>query len=259
MQVERGGSVGRQRRGMGCGGCLAVIGGVMGLSIVLLVVVFIFFRAQITNLGLSLAGVETLGNTQQILALNVTPVPTIPPLDGAVEPETFNLQLGPVTDGPLSVPNNAGVTLQTGQSSEGYVAVVTTTERDFVSQCLRASALCGPQGEAFGDITVSNLRPDFNLGSVVLTATVRVADVPVQQNIGLVFRLNAGGNRFEMLGVDLNGFLFADPPPEIQGFVDDAEAQLNNLVAQVVVDAAGMRYTLDRIVISEQQMALLLK
>lgn len=254
MQGQRGGQ-GQRRGGVGCGGCLAVIGGLLGLSVVL----FIFFRAQITNLGLSLAGVETLGNTQAVLAVNVTPVATVPPLTGAVAPEVFSVQLPGLADGPVPVTNNQGVTLETGQSSEGYVAVVTTTEADFVAVCLRTTPLCGPQGAAFGDFRVSNLRPDFSPGAVVLAASVNLADVPLRQDVGLVFRLNAAGNRFELLGVDLNGYLFPEPPPEVEGFVREAEAELNRIVSQIAVEAGGARYTLDRVVLGEGQLELLLK
>jgi hypothetical protein len=257
MEVQRVKSVRQSGRGgmFSCLGCIVVVAGCGLVTALAAVAGLVIFRDQLVGVGMQAAGFESEGRTDAIFSESAAAMPAIPDFVEPIAPQTFTV--GAAGIGQETVTNNQGATLVVGNSAEGQVATVTTSERQLLDLCEQWSTLCSEQGITESGVTVRNASVDLRPGGAILRADIRSDALPTQQRVGLVMQVE--GTRVVVRGVDLNGFLYSSPPPELATLVVQAENEVNNAIQRLTVNALGASYTLDRIAIDEESLTVVLK
>jgi len=243
---------------MSCLGCIAIFFGCAFVTVLAAAIGIFLFRDQMLGLTLQFAGFESQGNTATYLQQSAPVIPTVPPLTNATSPETFSIT-GIETNESFTVQNNRGVQVTTGTAAEGDAATVTTTEEELVALCMDGSNICSPTGEDFNGLHVSNARVDLLSGSAVIRADVDADQLPIPQNIGLAVQVSPTGDALIVRGVDINGRLYANPPPEFEDVILEAERALQEGLNQISLGVEGRDYQLSQIVIEENSLTVLLR
>ena len=259
MQVQREKPKPSRRGRVSCLGCLAVLGACLFFSVLSLVMAFILLRDQVTTAALSLAGFQTEGQTAVILATNAPVVPTAPPMTNISAPPNFSVAESRTSPERINLQNNQGVSVQAGTTAEGEMATITTTERELAALCQTYTNACGPRGITEQGFTIRNASIDLFPGGVVVNADFAAPNLPVPQNLGLVFQVGPTGDNLILRGVDVGGMLFSQPPAELAGVVQTVQQDLDRIVQEAVVDVGGAGYSLNRIVIDDETVTLVLK
>lgn len=245
MRIERYGTQGRGARTLPklpCG-CLTII----GASLLGLIVAGLVLIPLLPQIGLQTAGFQPLGDTDSVLQQRSIAQDAPPPINAAqVAPSNLTLNAG--TWGSVSVnPNNADVIM--GESA----LQVSVTNSDLLQICNAISDFCTPNG-----VPVRNASFDVRAGAVVVNADFLVPDVGFWQRAGLVMQIE-GGKRFNVVGVDVNGQLFAAPPDELGDVIAEAERTANDVLRQLSTQISGESYTLDSIYSQANQLIFLLR
>lgn len=221
-----------------------------------------FFRGQILNAGLTAAGFEQAGQTEQIVAEAAQlPIPTAPPVIAPAMPTTVAFSAPQANIGAVSVPSQQQAAVSVGQDNTGTdIASVQLSEGDLLDLCAEYSTVCSSQGETVEGVTIRNVYPDLKQNSAIIYADIIAADFPVAQRVGVVVQVGGAGDTLVFRGIDINGTLYSSAPDEqLNALLDEAERELNNGLRQFVLEADGRTYQIDRIVIDETQIVVVLR
>ncbi|MFN8379869.1 MAG: hypothetical protein U0452_14490 [Anaerolineae bacterium] len=239
----------RRNGGCACGcGCLSLL----ALAVAVTLAGVLFTWPRLPNLAAQAVGFQERGAVAQVFEA-ITPVPA---------PVLANLApAGPVTFtvpsmGSGTLTGTEGVALQIGSDPLGGAAAgqITLTENDLVALCARYADVC------LSDPRFQNPRVDLRRGGAVVTADVTLPELGgITQSVGIVVSVDSTGRELRVQGIDLGGTLYAVPNNDIGNLVRNAEAQLNSVLAQLVVDTSAGRLALDRITMDDSTLTVTLR
>lgn len=206
------------------------------------------------ELALRVAGFQPAGQTDSVFAV---PEVALPVLNNpaALPPAAIVVDAGQLGRRSLGEVNSGGVSVVVGSAAGTAQTVVQAAvdETGLLDLCRRYTTVCSPAGDAVRNVTF-DLRP----GGVIVRGEFLVPQAGLWQPAGIVLRLNAA-SRLEIAGVDVNGVLFSTPPGELSALVEQVTATANDLLRQVAVETGGARYTLERLVITDDAVTALLR
>jgi hypothetical protein len=234
----------------GCAcGCFAALGGLM----IALVVGVIALLPSLPNVIAQSAGLEPRGAVADVFDAPsiLAQIPAIVP---AAVSEIFVSvpRIGSQTVSLAAVQNSAQqVNFGTDASSSAPAAVITFSESDL-------QALCDQRPECSADSRFSNPTIDLQPNGAIVYADVVIPSVGISQRIGAVLRVNSFGSGFEIMGVTINGTLYAIPPDTFGIDLDSLEQQANDALTQVTISAAGYTYAVRQISIAEDMLTVTL-
>ena len=245
MQIERF-QYRRQRNWLPAAscGCIAFIG--------LAAIALVFGLALIgPGLVLNTLGFRGIGETEDIFVAAV-PIPT-PVLLDASAPGNIVVQAGAY--GQRSF-NSSGSGYQAEIGSDGSsprLMRASFTEAGLQALCQQFSDVCGA-----GSGNIRNARINLRSGGAVIRAEVRLPEVNIWQELGVVLRVDAL-SRLRVEGVDINGTLYEVPPGELASIVQDAERIANDALAQLVAQAGADSFRLSEILVDETTLTIILR
>ena len=221
------------------------------------VAIALFSPSLLTGVGLQVVGFRPQGNTAEAFIGYPESVPTIAPLQSAVIAQSITLNADAFGSQPLdytTVKVEVGMT-ENGQSG----AVVTLSEADLPALCQQYTPACSAEGLALNGFIIRNGQFDLRLSGVIARFDVASEVSGLAQPLGVVLRVNPTSQRFEALGLDVNGQLFGTPDNEIGEFVRSVESQLNQIVDSATLSADGGNYTINQIDLSDGLMRISLR
>lgn len=237
------------RRGGGCAcGCL----GLLAFGAASLLIGALVIWPRLPNLAAQAVGFQERGAVEAVFEA-VTPLPT-PVLVNLAPAGPVTISAGTLGSGTLT--GSEGVPLQLGSdpSSGAAGAVVALTEYELLGLCQRYADIC------MSDPRFQNPSVDLRPGGAVVYADVSLPELGgLSQRAGVVLRVDSTGRALEVAGIDLGGVLYAVPSNQIGQLVLNAQAQVNNALAQFVVDTGAGRLALDRISVDDSVVTLTLR
>ena len=230
--------------------------GCLTLLISTLVVVFVsafFLLPRLPNLAAEAVGFRPLGDAGQALPA-VTPLPTLP-LQNPAAPPTFRVDAGDFGAQTFNAQPGQFM-VQTGSDPAGApAAVVTLTEAGIMDLCRQRTDFCGT-----GDPRIRNASINLRPGGAVVSADVTLPELGgIRQRVSAVLRLDAGGQRFSLAGIDIGGTLYAAPSNELGATLAEVERTGNEILRQLALEAGGGRYQLSYISIDHGQLSVVLR
>jgi hypothetical protein len=234
-----------RRRGITPFGCAIAV---LGCGVVTLVSVLLAYNF-LPVLAAQAMGFTARGSTADVFA-DVTPAPIVEIYD-AVQPEQVTVDLSGVGSQTVSGDSAAY------QIASGYDAANAPTTLVYVDEaglyaeiCLRAPTACNGTNAQY---RIS--RVDFQPGGAIIYADVSLGGLT--QRVGAVVLITA--SNFQVVGVDVNGMLFSDPPGELAGLVNELEQRGNQVLRDFTLTANGMVYSLSEVIIDHTTMTLVLR
>lgn len=247
MRVERATRRNKAIPIVSCG-CLGIIAGVV---LVLLIGIIVLLPA-LPRLAAQAAGFTPKGDTQAVFT-SAQPTPDIQ-IQNPVAPPDAVLNVNQPNVGPLPADQNY-YRVETGTTDSGApAAAVTFTEANLMDLCRQRTTVCSNTNGQF-----RNVRIDLRPGGAVVYADVQIPQLPVEQTIGVVLRLDSSGRQFEIVGVDIGGALFGIPSGELGDQVMQVAATGNTLLQQLELEAGGGQYRLSQVYIDDSTVTLLLQ
>lgn len=237
--------------GCGCAGGIAVVVG----TLIATAWVFIPLLPQI---ALQSSGFEPIGSTDSLFEPEAERAPSEPrpviAVPATAVPPQLVISAGQFGERALDTSNPAyAVQLGSEAGSDQPLLEARITEQGLLDLCRQYSPYCTPDGDPARNLTF-DLRP----GGVIVRGEFRVPEVNIWQAAGVVMQLTQA-NRLEVVGVDMNGGLYAAPPNELGALVDEAEVLANQILAQLNVEAAGTTYRLDALYADDDALTLILR
>jgi len=229
-------------------GCIIIL----GICLIVTIAGAIFLIPRLPEIMLQIGGFQPEGETDAVFA-NVTPIPTIQ-VDNSITVSQAVIDLGNYGSEALN-PSRYEYTLNIGTSaSSGQLATLNFTETSLMALCAQRTTVCSGTGGVY-----RNGRIDLRPQGAVIYADVYVAQLGSWQNLGVVMRLDSTNRQLQVIGVDLNGTLFAAPPTELGTIVRDIEQTGNDILRQVALEAEGERYLLSEIRIDDTTLTLIMR
>ena len=249
---------GRQRQiqwGCGCG--------VLAGFSVLLACIGLYAFGLLTPIILSLAGVDRVGSTDDLLDTAPIAAPTVALVDPVPQARAV-FDLGSYGEEILST-NSINYTVITGNTGDSaaapQIATATFNEAGLLEVCRQRSPVCRGEDSRFRNVRF-NLRPG---GAIVFT---EVNAGVLWQRIGVVLRLT-GQQSFEVIGVDIDGSTYdvgslpAFIPAETRATINEAVADVdrigNEVLDDLIVSTGSDNYRLQSIMIDDTQLVLTLR
>lgn len=245
MQIQR--PAGRSRLPYVVIGCAVLF----GICLIVTIVAAIFLLPRLPELALQIGGFQPEGQTDAVFA-NVTPIPTIQ-VENPVTVSQAVIDLGNYGSEPLN-PSRYEYSLAVGSVSGAQLATLTFTETSLMALCAQRTTVCSGTGGVY-----RNGRIDLRPQGAVIYADVYVAQLGTWQNLGVVLRLDSTNRQLQVMGVDLNGTLFAAPPTQLGTIVRDIEQTGNDILRQVALETGGERYTLSEIRIDDTTFTMIMR
>ncbi len=224
---------------------------VLAICLITTVVGAIFLLPRLPEIMLQIGGFQPEGETDAVFA-NVTPIPTIQ-IENPVVPSQAVIDLGNYGSEPLN-PSRYDYTLNVGNASGGQLASLSFTETSLMALCAQRTTVCSGTGGVY-----RNGRIDLRPQGAVIYADVFVSQLGTWQNLGVVMRLDSTNRQLQVVGVDLNGTLFAAPPTELGMIVTDIEQTGNDILRQVALEANSERYQLSEIRIDDTMLTMIMR
>lgn len=228
-------------------GCIVLL----AICLITTVVGVIFLLPRLPEIMLQVGGFQPEGETDAVFA-NVTPIPTIQ-IENPVIPSQAIISLGNYGSEVLN-PSRYEYTLAVGSVASGQLATLTFTESSLMTLCAQRTTVCSGTGGVY-----RNGRIDLRPQGAVIYADVYVPQLGSWQNLGVVMRLDSTNRQLQVIGVDLNGTLFAAPPSELGTIVRDIEQTGNDILRQVALEADSQRYTLFEIRIDNTTLTMIMR
>lgn len=225
-------------------GCLAIM--IVGLLVCALSVILLL--PALPNIGLQLAGLEATGETSAAFPTQ-PPIPTVQ-IQNPVAPSQVVINAGQYVTFNVN-PGNATVIV--GESTTGQsLATATFNESQLLELCRQRTLICSA-----GDNRVRNASIDLRPGGAIINGEFYIPQLGIWQRAGVVLRLN--GAQFTVLGVDVNGTLYAVPPGEISEAVNRIATTGNDLLREATMSAGGATLSLTEIYADDNILTLVLR
>ncbi len=228
----------------GCLGMMLGCGFISALAAVLLI-------PLIPMLAMQAAGFTAQGSTNDVFA-GITPQPTVE-IFNATQPEQVTVNLGELGETTVEN-NNPNYDASVGQDSSGAQAARISIDENGLYQeiCFRDSSICNGTSSQY-QLTGVDFRPT----GAILFANVNVSGFT--QQIGAVLQVDASGRRFNVVGIDVNGQLYAPPSNEIAQILYDIEARGNQALSQFTLQANGVQYNLANMIVDDNYLTLVMQ
>lgn len=227
-------------------GCLVVISLLVilvGAAAVLVIV------PMLPGFALQVAGFVPAGRTDQVFAGSGQPNNVT--LDNPVSAGSARLLAGSGLS--WSIPVGTG-SVQTGGNQGVPAAVVRLTETELMMLCQTQTTFCAGGNDAFRNARV-DLRPD----GAVIYADVYLRDLGLWQPAGVVLRLDASRQQFNIVGVDVGGMLYAIPEGTLGDQVRRIAEEGNAALRGLAVEVGGGRYLLQTLAVDDTSITALLR
>ena len=228
-------------------GCLLLVAGIITAFVVFGLLLLL---PALPDIALRVAGFQPLGDTGAVFSTPAAPPPATGP--DAYAPPQVVVDAG--SYGRQSFSGDTGVysvTISTAGGSQQMTA--SFTEAGIMDICRQYSPVCANGNDQFRNVSI-DLRP----GGGVIYADVSVPGVGVSQRVGVVLHLN-NQMRFDVIGVDLNGTLYAAPPGQLAGLVNDLENVINDVLDRLKIEAGGSTYSVSQIYIDDDTLTAVLR
>lgn len=236
MQIERYQS--RSRQGFsGCSCGLITIGG--GIILAILV---ILIAPALPSFGLRLAGFQPI--EKPITSSIPEPIPAINSAELASQMILSAGSLGQVT-----IRQSSAYTMQVGiDTNSNQLAQITTTENGILTICGQYTDLCTATGDQFRNVSV-NLQNNM----ATVSGEAFIPNLNTWQPLSVIVSISATPE-IVIHGVAVNGTLFAIPDGELGQRLNDIQANANQALRQLTLQASGDIYRLSDINITETQL-----
>lgn len=236
---------------LGCG-CL----GALLMLLVVGVVGVVVLLPRLPDIAASVVGMTSQGETENVFVADA-PAPT-PVLQNPTVPEAVTVDLGSYGGSQTLTTDNPAYQVEVGNDASGQqTALVSFTESGLLDLCRQQNDVCSGADPRF-----QNARIDLKPGGAIIYADVSVPTgygFDVQQTAGVVLQLDASGRQFVFSGIDLNGSLYTNPPAEIASTVQQIEQVGNDVLNQVTINAGGGSLALQRAIIDETTLTLMMQ
>lgn len=249
MQVERYNAGRRHTRsrsrwGLGC--LFIFMAGALGLLIagILLLPLLPQITAQI-------AGFEPIGDTDTVLLTSATPQPA-PTRVQPVQSAPSSLTLSTSSYGAVSV-NSLDADVRIGESNGAPIVQVSFTERDLLASCRNVSSFCSPSGTP-----IRNASFDLRTTGLVINGEFNVPQLGLWQPAGIVMQI-IGSDQLRVIGVEIDGQVFAAPPNELGQLIAEVERTANDILRQLSAQISGQAYDLREIALADEQLIITLR
>lgn len=249
MRLERMRSRNRAPAWIVGGGCL-----ILGSFTLVLLCAGLYTFGVLTPLVLQIAGIERIGQTDALFG-DAQPQ-AVPQVQAASNPARFTLSLGNYGQETLATDPRT-YTVSVGSSAAGLpIATARFSESGLLQLCQQRSTLCSA-----GDDLLRNGSVDLRPGGAVIYADLNVQGSGYWQRVGVVLRLDASEVRFVVAGVDVDGVLYnpTSAPFGIADSIAEIERTGNDLLRQVALQTGGQNYTLERVILDETALTLVLR
>lgn len=221
------------------------------------VAVALFSPSLLTGVGLQVVGFRPQGNTAEAFVGYSESVPTLAPLQGAIIAQSNTLNADAFGSQPL---NHPAVKVEVGTTENGQAgAVITINETDLPALCQQYTPACSAEGLTLNGFIIRNGQFDLRLSGVIARFEVASEVSGLAQPLGVVLRVNPTSQRFEALGLDVNGQLFGTPNNELGEFIHSIESQLNQIVDSATLSTDGGSYSVHQIDLSDGLMRISLR
>ncbi|MFO7323045.1 MAG: hypothetical protein DIU68_015065 [Chloroflexota bacterium] len=236
---------------LGCGCATA-----LGLFAVIIVLAVVLLAPRLPEIAASAIGMSAQGKTEEIFQPE-PPRPTVE-LQNASQPQQVTVNLGSYGGSQTITTDTSYYEVIVGSDPIGQqTAVVTFTEDGLMEICRQQNEVC--RG---GDPRFQNIRLDLKPGGAIVFADVSLPTqygVTIQQTAGVVLRLDSTRRQLQFAGIDLNGTLYTDPPPELAGTVQEFERIGNDVLNQITINAGGGELALREAQIDETTLTLIMQ
>lgn len=227
-------------------GCLAVV----SLLVVLVgAAAVLIIMPILPGFALQVAGFVPAGRTDEVFVGNLQPVNVT--LDNPLSAVSASLQTGSGLS--WSIPTDTG-SVQIGGQQGVPVAAIRLSETQLMTLCQTQTTFCAAGNDAFRNIRV-DLRPD----GAVIYADIYLRDLGLWQPAGLVLRLGASRQQFDIAGVDVGGTLYAIPEGTLGDQVRKIAQEGNAALRGLAVEVGGGRYLLQSLSIDDTSITALLR
>lgn len=229
---------------VGCGAAL------FGLcAAVTLLTLLILPNAQ--GVALQVAGFRSAGDTRRVFEDQVIrPTPVLEQL-AAADQITVNVpQIGERT----FMLDNASLQAAVGLDSETARTVLQaqSDEEGLLMLCQQISVVCSS-----GTDQLRAVRFDLRPNGLIVNAEVLIPTLNTWQPLGVVFQQT--GQRLGVVGVDVGGALYTNPPAPYDALVGQAETLVNDVLSQLSASVGGNTYALSDVYIDDQTLTLFLR
>lgn len=228
-------------------GCAALVFGVC--AAVTLVALLVLPNAS--GLALQVAGFHPAGDTSAVFSDQV--VRPTPLIEQAVAASQITIRVPEIGERTLELDNAAfqasvGMDVDTAQT----VLQAQADEAGLLTLCQQISAICSTGNDQIRGISF-DLRPN----GLIVNAELLIPTLNIWQPVGIVFQ--QVGQRLGVVGVDVNGTLYTDPPAPYNALVGQAETLVNDLMYQLSASVGGNNYTLSDVYLDDQTITLILR
>lgn len=228
-------------------GCL----GVFGVCLVAAVIGVVALLPNLPGIAAQVIGFTPNGSVDSVF---VNPPAPAPELQNPVVVDQAIVNLGEYGEQAI---NNAPMlyTFTVGTTAGVESASVTFTENGLLELCRQRTTICLNQNPTYQNVAL-DLRP----GGLVAYADATLPQLGgVTQRLGVVLQVDMTGRRLEFVGLDINGSLFTNPPPELSTLIAQLEQDANTILTGLSVEMAGSQYSLSRITIDDTMAVLFLQ
>lgn len=226
-------------------GCGLLLGAFMVVACISVLVVL----PSMAGIAAETAGFRSAGSIDA--AFSAPPAPPLT-LQNATQPGDITISLEgfgseTVAAGRLPVP------IAVGTAPDGSpAAAIQISERDFLTACQQRADLCQI------DPRFQNPVVDLKPGGAVVYGDVALPEFGgVSQRLGVALRLN--GSQLDVMGVDIGGTLYVDPPPELQTQIAQIEQTATQFLNGAALEIDGQTFTLASVSIDETAMTVVLR
>lgn len=222
-------------------GCF--VAGLLALMLLAGLIVVGIVLTRLPEIGLRIAGFQPAGETESVLATVQT---TLPPAE--LSPVSITRMRLDVDElGQPEVPVS-GVNLERGTDSTGRAMMrASLSPQAILSACTRVSDVCSGTNERLR-VSGVDLRP----GGLLVQADVNLG---IWQPVTFVVQLGAGPS-LRIVGVDVDGALYALPAGELTSLAHEAENVVNRVLPTLAIEIDGVRWRLNAVQISEDQLLI---
>ncbi len=249
MRIERVTAPRRNLPYLTCG-CLALFAGTLAA----LVIGALVLLPSLPNIAAQVIGFTSSGDVDQVFV--ESSVPPAPALQNAQPVDQVTLDLGTFGQQTFnSQPQLYEFSVGSVGTTQTQAATITFTESGLTELCRQRTTVCNNDNPQYRNVEF-DLRPN---GLVVYADATLPQLGGAAQRIGAVLRVDSSARRFDFIGVDINGALFTNPPPELTATVNDLERGANDVLTALTLQADGSQYSLSRITIDDTTATLFLQ
>lgn len=228
---------------IGCG-CLIIGVLILGAGILLSL---LLFAPQVQSIVLQVAGLENLGDVETVLNSTAIPVPRLE------NPQTvLNVQLQEGDYSQTLTGSGEGYSVLSGEVAGQMQLQISFDETALLAQCRQFSPIC-----ANNTTGIRNASFELKPNAVIIQGEFEL-QANFWQEAALVMQIQ-NANRLSVLGLEVNGQIYAIQSQELNALINETETQLNQLLQSMSAQSGMESYQLESIITDESRLTLVMR